>query len=200
MLHLQVLAVQVLLLNSLTQKKALRSRETWTLSNTAVGTSNLASHGKQTKGTEENYKDHSSSNSVEGNYAKYYWNSCSCNYKRLATLSIEFQVLLNDSRSCQFVPPLFNFSHAWILYIRWPTNANSGTWNRKAITGSKHAKLAEHEHVWTCGVLSYFRQLRNAATQAPWEIKPQLHVFNYGEISKPRHKEQRTWPREFRRR
>lgn len=157
--------------------KAVRSRETSVLSNTAVRTANLASHGKQTKATEKNDKDYGPGNSMERNYAKYYWNSWSSNYKGLATLSIEFQVLLNDSCRCQFVLPLFNSSHTWILFIRRPTNANSGTWSRKAITRLKHAKLAGHEHVWMFRALRYFRQPRYKAPQVTQEIKTKTKHF-----------------------
>ena len=129
------------------------------------------------KATEKNDKDYGPGNSMEGNYAKYYRNSRSSNYKGLATLSIEFQVLLNDSCSCQFVLPLFNFSHTWILFIRWPTNANSGTWNRKAITRLKHAKLAGHEHVCTFRAFRYFRQQRYKAPHATQEIKTKTKHF-----------------------
>lgn len=157
--------------------KSVRSRETRVLGNTAVRTTNLASHGKQTKATEKNDKGYGPGNSMESNYAKYYWNSRSViirdllpvqsNSKRflMTLVVVSFCFLCSTSRILQSftldgqqTPTLEREtekrSHVWSMR----NSQNMSTWERSARS-------------------DIFRQPRNKAPQATQEIKTKTKCF-----------------------
>jgi hypothetical protein len=99
------------------------------LNSTAVRTASLASHGKQTKGTENNYKDTA---------LVIQWKAIMQNITEIHALVIMSHLLPVQSNSKRFLMTLVVVSCCFLcstsrilesFIFRWPTNANSGTRN-----------------------------------------------------------------------